>query len=515
MKKKISITRKVVYGLIIVTTLIVGIFGLINYFLSANSSTARLRLEAEAVVGRVATNALMPLWNVDAKQVGEVLLSEMTAGAVQAVVVEEAVEGGKKVFSGIGRNEDWQPVSITETPGKAFLSAQRELKKEDKVIGYVTVVISDRFLRAELQGLLWGAFLQAILIDLFVIIALQIIMRRSLVAPLQVIISELSGSSGQLSKAAIDLTHGGVILSAGSNEQAAAVEEISASLEELSSMTLTNNQSATEAKGLADASRSAVESGVEQMRLMSNSMDAARASTDELKKQMEQMKLASDGIQKIIKTINEIAFQTNILALNASVEAARAGQAGLGFAVVADEVRNLAQRAARAAQETEEKIAFSIKASSAGATISDKVAESLHGIIERVQAVDHHLKNILVKANDVDTTMGRISQASQEQTEGIALITKAIHQTDSAIQTGAAQAEETASCAEEISSQAKNLNESVADLLELIGMPPKPLSAQLGLREVAQNALRQHTKALPLNGKRPLKARGMVPLRAS
>lgn len=495
--KKLSITRKVSYALIAVTTIIIGAFGAFNYITAAQSSHQRLVLGAQNVALRVAVNSALPLWNVDAKQAGEVILAEMTWPDVFAVTIEEKNGEEFKFFQGSQRDATWKSMPAQPKIEGRYITHTLDIKKDDKVIGRVQVYLSDRFLREELNRLLITSLLQAVLVGGSIILALQIIMRHSLVQPLQKVISALSDSSDELTRASVDLTHSGIILSAGANEQAAAVEEITSSLEELSSMTRTNNDNAAKGKGLADASRLSVDGGVKEMKEMSDSMDNAQQSTDELKKQMAEMKIASDGISRIIKTINEIAFQTNILALNASVEAARAGQAGLGFAVVADEVRNLAQRAANAARETEEKIAFSIRTSQEGARISDKVAENLQAVIVRVKAVDQHLLEIATKATDVDLTMGQIAEASQEQTQGISLITKSIHHTDSATQTGAAQAEETASCAEEISSQAKALNKSVSDLLALIGKPMiKSVTQHPGVSSEANATLQENMRRL-------------------
>lgn len=264
---------------------------------------------------------------------------------------------------------------------------------------------------------------------------------RTTTQQLKAVAESLGNASSQVASAAGQVSESSQMMAAGASQQAASVEETSASLEEISSMTRHNEQSAQQAKELSHQTRSAADTGAADMAAMKIAMDEIKAS--------------SNGISNIIKTIDEIAFQTNILALNAAVEAARAGEAGMGFAVVADEVRSLAQRSARSARETADKIEEAIKKTNQGVTISGKVGQSLNEILE--------------KTKRVDSLVAEIASASGEQTQGIGQVNNAVTQMEKVTQSSAANAEETAAAAQELSAQSFVLNESVDQLLNLIG----------------------------------------------
>ena len=258
----------------------------------------------------------------------------------------------------------------------------------------------------------------------------------------------LNEGASQVATAASQVSAASQNLASGASEQAASLQETSASLEEMSSMTRHNAENAQTAKDLANQTHAAADTGATEMNQMTAAMDA--------------IKTSSDNIAKIIKTIDEIAFQTNILALNAAVEAARAGEAGMGFAVVADEVRNLAQRSALAARETADKIADSIQKSEQGVVISGKVAATLHEIV--------------AKARKVDELVAEIAIASREQSQGIEQLNAAVGQMDNVTQANAANAEESASTAEELNAQAAGLKCAVSELLRITGQTSSPAS---------------------------------------
>jgi hemerythrin-like metal-binding protein len=237
----------------------------------------------------------------------------------------------------------------------------------------------------------------------------------------------ISGRSRTVSESAQDL-------SAGSATQAAALEEITASIESVAEQTAHNADNADEASKLAEESRQVAEEGNSRMKEMVSAMAEINES--------------SQNISKIIKVIDEIAFQTNLLALNAAVEAARAGRHGKGFAVVAEEVRNLAQRSARAAQETAELIEGSVSKVHNGAGIADRTATALEKIVHSF--------------TKVSGLIGEIARSSNDQADGISQIKKGLEEIDGITQKNARISEQSAAASVELLREATSLKEALS-----------------------------------------------------
>ena len=198
-------------------------------------------------------------------------------------------------------------------------------------------------------------------------------------------------------------------------------------------MTKNNAESTAQARSLSDNANTAAGRGSQAMLQMTDAM--------------RQIHKAAEGTAQIIKDINEIAFQTNLLALNAAVEAARAGDAGRGFAVVAEEVRSLAMRSKEAAQHTESLIMDSVRLAVEGQKLSDSVRGNLDEIVDVV--------------GKVRGIVGEIAEASHEQAQGIDQINQAMSHMDAVVQQTAANSEESSSSAEDLSGQAKVLEQLV------------------------------------------------------
>jgi methyl-accepting chemotaxis protein len=214
------------------------------------------------------------------------------------------------------------------------------------------------------------------------------------------------------------------------------------------------------AEGAQHATRSA-QSGVEVVERTVVVMGQIAERVQESAKTVERLGERSDQIGTIIGTIEDIADQTNLLALNAAIEAARAGEQGRGFAVVADEVRALAERTTRATREIGEMIkAIQCETRGAVAAMEQGVQQVESGTREAERS-GAALMEILDQINSVSMQVSQIATAAEEQTATTSEISSNMHQITQIVQLTSRGAQESATAAAQLSNNAEELQRLV------------------------------------------------------
>ena len=243
------------------------------------------------------------------------------------------------------------------------------------------------------------------------------------------IATQFAEQSDDISKRAQTVASGAQTLGCTTEEISASIEELSASIDSIAQNSNHTDEIAQKTKEEADIGAKAIERSIE-------AMDLINASSEE--------------ISEIVKTISEIASQTNLLAFNAAIEAARAGEHGLGFSVVADEVRKLAERSSQSTKEISKLINDTVKRVTQGSEISREAGSAFDKILSGITDTTDSIAQISVAANEQQT-------AARDVTEAIQSIVDASEQAVIA-------SDSIASSTDELSSGANELQAEVAKL---------------------------------------------------
>ncbi len=256
----------------------------------------------------------------------------------------------------------------------------------------------------------------------------------------------IMGATGEIRTAAAEIANFAERQSDSAGTTAAAIEEISASLSEAT-------QNASESETSAQNTLTSATHALEVTRINASDMErvaaAVRSSTEDVKLLSE----SSGQINNIVEVIKGIADQTNLLALNAAIEAARAGEQGRGFAVVADEVRKLAERTTSSTQEI--------------SALIERIQNQIHQTVMSMEELNHQSNEGAASARKTEETLGVIVENSRQTQGRTRDIAHAMREQDSAVQEIALQIESIARLAEDSATAAQRNNRSAEEISKL------------------------------------------------
>ncbi len=253
------------------------------------------------------------------------------------------------------------------------------------------------------------------------------------VASLRLMVERLKETVEQVERSSSQMRNGSQTVAQGSAEQAMSIEELATSVQDITQVVEENNESVI----VANESTADVLSAVEH----SNSQISRAVEV------IADIKVSTRNISQLANSIEDISFQTNILALNASVEAARAGDAGRGFAIVAEEIRRLATQVSEASRAADE--------------LAVHAADSVESGSALIEDTSANMESAVAATESVKEMMSAIAQASTQQLEAVSQIQESMDSLSDVVQENSAASEESAVIGEELAEQARSLKQLI------------------------------------------------------
>ncbi|EHD0096696.1 methyl-accepting chemotaxis protein [Vibrio vulnificus] len=498
---------KVVFLLqvIFAVTLVLLVSAFIKYQDFKQSLTADLHTSVQNTSQRMSVSLPRAIWDFDLDTARTAISAELNLPEISAIQLTDT-QGAELLFlrlEGQGENK-----KLTDVKNKQRYSEQQSLSREltfldygeEKPVGTVKVFFDTAILEQKLRESLLLNIIELVVLDLIISIVIVAVLAATVLRPIRQlteVIHDLSSGDGDLSnklaparfKEFDDITDGintfteslrvivqdvslssvtleekaranGTAARANAdklNQQRHQLTTVAAAATELNHSVSIVADTAAQTADQAHTATDLTHSVNEAIEKSASEIVNMREEMDHVNQEMHILVGEGDKITTVLNVINDISEQTNLLALNAAIEAARAGEQGRGFAVVADEVRNLAVKTSQSTEQIQKNIVALGNATNSVEQELSRIASLLEKTASRVSESQHSVNQVQELISIISDRNGQISQATEEQRQAVEEISQAIVEASEASNDVSSGAVQTAQRTEEVLSLSKNI----------------------------------------------------------
>ncbi|EHU0327309.1 methyl-accepting chemotaxis protein [Vibrio vulnificus] len=498
---------KVVFLLqvIFAVTLVLLVSAFIKYQDFKQSLTADLHTSVQNTSQRMSVSLPRAVWDFDLDTARTAISAELNLPEISAIQLTDT-QGAELLFlrlEGQGENK-----KLTDVKNKQRYSEQQSLSREltfldygeEKPVGTVKVFFDTAILEQKLRESLLLNIIELVVLDLIISIVIVAVLAATVLRPIRQlteVIHDLSSGDGDLSnklaparfKEFDDITDGintfteslrvivqdvslssvtleekaranGTAARANAdklNQQRHQLTTVAAAATELNHSVSIVADTAAQTADQAHTATDLTHSVNEAIEKSASEIVNMREEMDHVNQEMHILVGEGDKITTVLNVINDISEQTNLLALNAAIEAARAGEQGRGFAVVADEVRNLAVKTSQSTEQIQKNIVALGNATNSVEQELSRIASLLEKTASRVSESQHSVNQVQELISIISDRNGQISLATEEQRQAVEEISQAIVEASEASNDVSSGAVQTAQRTEEVLSLSKNI----------------------------------------------------------